>query len=555
MQNRNTLWRVFSSIVVFAVSLTAGQPQQYNCPGCIRCTPEHRTLNGTLMVLVNALCKFRRGVKFTSIPQSLPSNLGTLMVTSHSIHELKAASLQKYTYLYRLYLDKNALHTIENGSFTRQQFLNQLDLSENNLGKISAGTFQGLKTLQHLQLDHNQLQKISRGTFSSVPAIKYLDLQANKISVLEEGAFDRLDHLETLLLSFNKLRAINSGVLGNLMSLRQVKLASNQIQTIDADAFDCAPLIDNLVLKENKLDRIPKEAIGHLRFLEVFNISENPVEFIENDALIGLESVTTINLSDCNISSIQNGSFDNLTKIAIVHLYNNPLKCDCHLSWLPRWLSRRPQVTFIGAVCRAPSDISGNNLTAANLSSFVCSCATCKKDAACSLVPTNCSCSENWAGSSCIETCQSNDDSVNACRDFGGKCYCDRNATLTVQQKRRVFNCSFNITSEKCSEYGEIKKFGSHLECVCKQGFDGNGTHCVDIDECKTGTAVCSKHADCVNTPGSYDCKCHEGFEEEIPPTIPELMCKDIDECTERKPCHVHAECHNSPGREGLGVN
>ncbi len=551
MQNRNTLLRVFSSIIVFAVSLTAGQPNQYNCPGCIGCSPEHRRLNGTLMVLVNALCKFRSGVKFTTIPQSLPSELGTLMLTSHSIHELKATSLQKYPYLYRLYLDKNALHTIENGSFYRQQFLNQLDLSENKLGNISAGTFQGLKNLEFLQLDHNELETISQGTFSSVPAIKYLDLRANKISFLEEGAFDRLDHLETLLLSFNKLRAINNGVFGNLMSLRQVQLASNQIQMIGANAFDCAPLIENLVLKENKLERMPKEAIGQLRFLDLFDISRNPVEFIEYDALIGLESVTTINLSDCNISSIQNGSFDDLTNIATVHMFNNPLKCDCYLSWLPRWLSRKPQVTFHGAVCRDPSDIFGNNLTAANLSSFVCSCATCKRDAACSLVPTNCSCSENWAGPSCSETCQSKDDSLNTCRDFGGKCYCERNATLP----QRVFNCSFNITSEKCSEYGEIKKFGSHLECVCKKGFDGNGTNCVDIDECQTGTAVCSMHADCVNTPGSYDCRCHEGFEEEIPPTIPELMCKDIDECTERKPCHAHAECHNNPGREGLGLS
>ena len=37
---------------------------------------------------------------------------------------------------------------------------------------------------------------------------------------------------------------------------------------------------------------------------------------------------------------------------------------------------------------------------------------------------------------------------------------------------------------------------------------------------------------------------------------IPELMmCKEIDECYERKPCHVHAKCQDNPGMRGLWVS
>ncbi|KAJ7327719.1 Fibrillin 3 [Desmophyllum pertusum] len=54
-------------------------------------------------------------------------------------------------------------------------------------------------------------------------------------------------------------------------------------------------------------------------------------------------------------------------------------------------------------------------------------------------------------------------------------------------------------------------------------------------------------HADCINTPGSHYCRCHKGFED---PPFPEMMCSDIDECTDPqlKPCDVHAMCHNNPG-------
>ena len=158
MKNLFTLLKVFSSIIVVSVSLTAltvGQSKQFDCLADCRCTTEHVRLNGTLMELALAFCHFRSGVKLNSIPQSLPSELGLLRISSQNIRELKATSLQIYQYLYRLYLDKNALQTIENGSFSRQQFLDWLDLSENKLVSLSAGSFQGLKSLRFLELDHN----------------------------------------------------------------------------------------------------------------------------------------------------------------------------------------------------------------------------------------------------------------------------------------------------------------------------------------------------------------------------------------------------------------
>ena len=49
--------------------------------------------------------------------------------------------------------------------------------------------------------------------------------------------------------------------------------------------------------------------------------------------------------------------------------------------------------------------------------------------------------------------------------------------------------------------------------CICNHGFDdlsqnNDGRLCVDIDECTNGEAKCDVNAQCINTMGSYQCKC-----------------------------------------------
>ena len=78
------------------------------------------------------------------------------------------------------------------------------------------------------------------------------------------------------------------------------------------------------------------------------------------------------------------------------------------------------------------------------------------------------------------------------------------------------------------------------------------------MDECKTGAHDCSDDSTCVNTLGSFSCKCHSGFR------MSGKTCVDINECVNGDEelvqlnivtqngkitlCDPNAYCENVPG-------
>ncbi|MGH0144556.1 UNVERIFIED_CONTAM: hypothetical protein FKN15_003380 [Acipenser sinensis] len=77
--------------------------------------------------------------------------------------------------------------------------------------------------------------------------------------------------------------------------------------------------------------------------------------------------------------------------------------------------------------------------------------------------------------------------------------------------------------------------------CMCKDGYelDLDGKQCRDIDDCKMGHNLCDQDRVCLNTPGSFECKCKSGFVEV------NGTCEDVNEC-QLGPC-AH-DCKNVLG-------
>ena len=63
--------------------------------------------------------------------------------------------------------------------------------------------------------------------------------------------------------------------------------------------------------------------------------------------------------------------------------------------------------------------------------------------------------------------------------------------------------------------------------CHCHVGYDGDGTYCDLIDQCRSGP--CPINSDCTSHFTGVHCDCHEGYSASGPQPLE--SCDDIDEC------------------------
>ncbi|XP_037915598.1 protein kinase C-binding protein NELL1-like isoform X3 [Hermetia illucens] len=147
-------------------------------------------------------------------------------------------------------------------------------------------------------------------------------------------------------------------------------------------------------------------------------------------------------------------------------------------------------------------------------------------------------------------------------------CTCDDGSMRCVKIECPKLNCSpeniIKVKDECCSvckgdDYcskghachtnATCLNLTTKYTCTCRQGFQGDGFHCSDVDECTAarGSAIgnhCRFNTQCVNVPGSYRCECLSGYRR-----LDRYNCVEIDECASgQHSCHENANCINTQG-------
>ncbi|KAK5920896.1 hypothetical protein CgunFtcFv8_024648 [Champsocephalus gunnari] len=165
--------------------------------------------------------------------------------------------------------------------------------------------------------------------------------------------------------------------------------------------------------------------------------------------------------------------------------------------------------------------------------------------------PNKCKCFPGYTGKTCNQDLNECGLKPRPCQHrcmntFGSyKCYCLNGYTVMSDGSCANSNtCSIAHCQYGCEEVqGEIR-------CLCPSAglqLGQDGRTCVDVDECVTGKNLCPYNRQCVNTFGSYLCKCQDGYD--LKYVDAKYDCVDIDECAAgTHKCSQHAFCVNSQG-------
>ncbi|XP_034967714.2 nephronectin isoform X5 [Zootoca vivipara] len=165
--------------------------------------------------------------------------------------------------------------------------------------------------------------------------------------------------------------------------------------------------------------------------------------------------------------------------------------------------------------------------------------------------PNKCKCHQGYTGKTCNQDLNECGLKPRPCKHrcmntYGSyKCYCLNGYMLMPDGScSNALSCSMANCQYGCDVVkGEVR-------CRCPSPglqLAPDGRTCVDVDECATGRVTCPRFRKCVNTFGSYICKCHKGFD--LMYIGGKYQCYDIDECTlGQYQCGSFSQCYNTQG-------
>lgn len=183
---------------------------------------------------------------------------------------------------------------------------------------------------------------------------------------------------------------------------------------------------------------------------------------------------------------------------------------------------------------------------------------------------SSCACGSGWvgdgnpAGTGCfnLDECTLGADNcavIATCADTPGSftCTCpanfytENNGVSCPDQNECIPGPLPGVGTEDCDLDASCTNVAGSFLCTCNTGYIGNGTSCVDRDECTLDIDNCDPTgAACTNSVGSFTCACSTGYAD-VPSNItaPGVACSDLDECAlTTHNCFATATCANTAG-------
>ncbi|XP_054087094.1 protein toll-like [Zeugodacus cucurbitae] len=243
------------------------------------------------------------------------------------LRNLTAEHFRDTTNLRKLDLGCNYMQTLPSELFFTLTELNELTLRKNNLTTLPSGILHAQEKLIKLDLSRNRLQTLPPGIFDTTPLLWQLDLSHNQMNVPNNiiAAIQPLRYLYRLNLFRNNITDIaGAGEFQN-----HTLFSRHQIGEISA-----APVFFQYYVKQLSSQVKPYNmTLIDLRFnsIKIFHVRDI--------SAAGVRCPYELDISNNKIERIYelSNSAHNYGKCTrTITIWDNPLQCDCTLSWIYR---------------------------------------------------------------------------------------------------------------------------------------------------------------------------------------------------------------------------
>ncbi|XP_037941181.1 protein slit-like [Teleopsis dalmanni] len=216
---------------------------------------------------------------------------------------------------------------------------------------------------------HRGLTQVPRKIYSDV---ERLDLQGNNITVIFEHDFQRLSKLRILQLTDNQIHTIEKGAFQDLTSLERLRLNNNRLKAIPENFVISSASLLRLDISHNAIATVGRRSFKGAQSLRSLQIDNNQITCMDEHVFKGLIELEILTLNNNNLTTIPHNVFNGLGRLRALRLSDNPFSCDCHLSWLSRYLRNAPRLAPYTR-CQSPSQLKGQNLADLHDQEFKCS--------------------------------------------------------------------------------------------------------------------------------------------------------------------------------------
>ncbi|CAG0898095.1 unnamed protein product [Darwinula stevensoni] len=290
---------------------------------------------------------------------SLPSSqLWVFLIQDNAaVLELKEGTFQRLSF-HSIKILRSSIKSFHPSALSPLQHqLESLEISLSRLDEFSFHNLSELHRLKELRLHNNLLTSVA--AFKS-DSLEILSLQNNQITSVEfDGrttprlrelhlnnnfltfvpAF-RSDSLEILFLHTNKITSVEFDGWAT-PNLREFDIGNNPLLKFPSAIVNGMKKLEKLQGYGANLS--PTLSSGFLEFqssaLKLVDLRNNSIFRLEPGAIAGLTPETTVHLNENKISVVSEGSFRPILDIlsmgnGILDLRDNPIQCDCEMSWL-----------------------------------------------------------------------------------------------------------------------------------------------------------------------------------------------------------------------------